>query len=375
MNRYLSGLLSGCILMASCAKEVNTPDPQGKISSSEAMEKLPVKPNFAWNTMKSGIIRLNMPSSVYAVNGSERVLLAENLPVGTYNFTLPMSGAVLEAEELTAPLSMTARAVTSAHSAIYFPEQNAGRWAMLLAEDVFPYLGDLDMNDIILNFRIKYEIDASRPVAQTESPYVKAIEFSMQPVAYGGNIYDIAGVALNLAGTPASSVINVNGQVLKNTMFSSESEAVIPVTDDLLSLFDGQGVMNTYNNLPQVETHGVTVRAELQEVRLGDVQMLANGGKMLDLFVTLGERGREVHLKGHPATSRLNDNLKEYASYADKQANWVWALIIPAQIKYSKEGAPVYETYPLFKDWVKGSIENIDEWTYAADHDNIYMPL
>lgn len=375
MNKYLLGALSGCIIIASCAKEVNTPDPQGKISSSEAMEKLPVKSNFAWNTMKSESIRLNVPSSVYAVNGEKKILLAENLPAGTYDFTLPLSGGILKSEALTAPLSMMTRAVSSGTSAVYFPEQNGSQWAMLLVEDVFPYLGDLDMNDIILNFRVKYMIDGSRPVAQTESPYVKAIEFSMQPVAYGGAIYDIVGVALNLAGSPASSVVSVNGQVLKNTMFSSESEAVIPVTDDLLSLFDGQGIMNTYNNLPQVKTTPVTVRVELQDIRLSDVQVLANNGKMLDIFVTLGERGREVHLKGHPATSKLNDNLKEYASYADKQANWVWALIIPSQIKYSKEGTPIYETYPLFKDWVKGSMENIDEWTYALDHDKIYMPI
>lgn len=374
MKKCILVLLSGCALLASCAKDVNTVDPHAKISPTGAMKRLPVKQGFAWSTLKGESIRLNIPSSVYAVNGEEKILLAENLPAGTYNFTRPLAGAALEAEQLASPLSSLKTRTASANlSVAYFPSADASQWGMMMVEDIFPYLSDLDMNDVIFDFRIKYEIDASKPVAQTESPFVKAIEFTIKPVALGGSIYDMIGVALNLVGTAAASVVDVSGQELTNSMFDSEDESIIPLTDDFVALFEGKGMMNTYNNLPQVTTKTFTVRAELRDVRLRDLQLVENDGKMLDLFVTLGERGREVHLKGHPATSKLNDNLKPYASYSDKDANWVWAMILPGRIKYPKEGSPIYYAYPIFTDWVKGDMVNTEEWSYAPQADKIYI--
>lgn len=346
-------------------------------------DKLPVSKNFSWTTQQRTTATLSAPSAVYSVDKQgNKILLAENLPAGTYPFTIAKGNTLQVTAENAAKMQARAKGSTT----IYYPGSNI--WAMMMVEDMFPNTGDLDMNDVIVRFRVKYELNENNQSDPGER-HVKAIEFTFQPVALGGTIYEKIGVALNFINdkSPNGVVKDVNGQVLTNNMFTvktngkgtgSEDGSVVPLTDDLRSFFpdsrDPKGIINTFNGQPNLASNTVTVRIELQgDVRLNDVQMEpGSDGNMTDIFFTLGERGREVHLKGHPATALLNADLQQYGSYASDE-NWVWALLLPGEIKYSKESSPIYETYPLFKDWTTGKITNVDDWTFEKDFDKIYQ--
>lgn len=369
-------------VFASCTKDdlggtedrVKTPGESGKLS---------VNKNFSWTTQQRATATLSAPSSVYSVDKQgNKSLLAEELPAGTYDFTIAY-GSTLQVTESTAKMQARAKGYRN----IYYPSPDG--WVMLIVEDVFPYTGDLDMNDIVVDFRVKYELNENNQPDVYER-HVRAVEITFKSVALGGTLYEKMGLALNFINDkmPNGVVKNVSGQVLTNNMFTvkkngkgtgSEDGSIVPLTDDLRSFFPGsrepKGIINTINGLPNLASGTVTVRIELQgDVRLKDVQMEpGSDGNMMDLFVTLGERGREVHLKGHPATAKLNADLQQYGSYASDE-NWVWALVMPREIEYPKESCPIYEAYPLFREWTAGKLKGLEDWMYDKVPENIYSP-
>ena len=52
-----------------------------------------------------------------------------------------------------------------------------------------------------------------------------------------------------------------------------------------------------------------------KEPKLSQVQLVPDAdGNMMDFFVTLGTRDREVHLKGHPATNKMDPELLRHSN-------------------------------------------------------------
>lgn len=102
----------------------------------------------------------------------------------------------------------------------------------------------------------------------------------------------------------------------------NKNETVVPLTDDLRALFIGantnKDIINTFDHLTPLKSTPITVRIELHS---GNI------------------RPDEVH-----------------------------------NIKYAKEGIPIFEAYPYFKDWVQGNLENTEEWSSAPSFDKIYLP-
>lgn len=381
-KKKLTILLLSIIVITSCTNDyMGNYKPEGK-EPSEAAQKLPVAANFDWKTMKNEPVEITTPASVYEVNDGQEVLIAENLPEGTYTLTHVNANGKFVVRPVTAPVvydrNRSAMRGDAVKSIYYFPSSTG--WGMMMVEDVFPYLGDLDLNDIVFKFRIKYELGQTG--GSGKSPHVRAIEFNLIPLAMGGSKYDKIGVALNFIQDKVKKnlIKSVSGQINKGTgMIGNETENVVFLTDDLRSQFIGSktefDIINTFTTVPSLVSEPFTVRLELTPglSRLNEVLPVPDeNGNMLDLFVTLGERGREVHVKGHPATAKLNADLEKYSSYVSAE-NWVWALILPDNIKYPKEMTPIYEAYPLFKDWVQGKLGSIDEWTFNLDHDKVYM--
>ena len=97
--------------------------------------------------------------------------------------------------------------VPNGHEMAYFPSKDG--WAMMMVEDVFPWTGDLDMNDIVFNFRIEYEVNRKNQ----EDPGVWGMTVRIKPMAMGGNMYKQIGLALNFVGKDiALTNIKVDGQ-------------------------------------------------------------------------------------------------------------------------------------------------------------------
>ena len=351
-----------------------------------------VPADFSWKTLERQDVTLTQASSVYLVKSSgERVLVGENLEPGKYTFTvgngkLEVIGA---STEKSVSISRANDDVPNGHKMAYFPSKDG--WAMMMVEDVFPWTGDLDMNDIIFNFRIEYEVNRK----EHQDPGVWGMTIRIQPMAMGGNMYKQIGLALNFVRKDmALTNIKVDGQAfmdakdkngnsmftLGNKGFESGEEYVVPLVGNLYKAFKNTsgegGILNTYTKMQRYEADEIVVTIQFaKEPNLSQVQLVPDAdGNVIDFFVTLGTRDREVHLKGHPATNKMDSELlkhKNNRGFASPE-NWVWALILESSIKYPQEGIAIFDAYPDFEDWVNGRLETGKDWTYNVNHDLIY---
>ena len=346
--------------------------------SKNFSEELPVAPDFDWNTMKKETIVLSETSSVYTVIGTEKTLVAENIPAGTYSFTIS-KGATLEAAQ-----SVEKRSTAQEENCIYFPAKDPTKYGMIMAEDLFPNLGDLDLNDVVVYFRVKYIMDPSYVPDPDKKALVNAVEITIKPAAAGGTIYENIGVAtqLILPNETSSPIKNVSGQDITGTgLFAEgvENDFVVPLTDNFRSLFigaskGGANIINTYAHLPKYDSEEIVTRIDFNKgLDFSSIQPMANAtDNGLDFFIVLGDRGREVHPKGHPATSKLSAEYQKYSSYASEPENWVWMLILPNQKQHAREGIHFYDAYPLFKEWVMGNMDDSEGWSYYPVEDRVY---
>lgn len=352
---------------------------------------LVVPADFSWKTLERQDVTLDQTSSVYLVKSNgDRALVGENLEPGKYAFSVGNGKLeVVEAStEKSVSISRAKDDVPNGHEMAYFPSKDG--WAMMMVEDVFPWTGDLDMNDIVFNFRIEYEVNRKNQ----EDPGVWGMTVRIKPMAMGGNMYKQIGLALNFVGKDiALTNIKVDGQAFMdakdkndNSMFTLGKgfevgeEYVVPLVGNLYKAFKNApsegGILNTYTKLQKYDADEIVVTMQFaKEPKLSQVQLVPDAdGNMMDFFVTLGTRDREVHLKGHPATNKMDPELLRHSNnrgFASPE-NWVWALILESSIKYPQEGIAIYKAYPDFVDWVNGRLEADAVWTFNVNHDLVY---
>lgn len=352
---------------------------------------LMVPADFSWKTLERQEITLDQPGSVYLTKANgEEVLVGENLEAGKYTFTV---GNGKLTQKAVAQKSNLSRAkdddVPNGHSMAYFPSEEG--WAMMMVEDVFPWTGDLDMNDVVFNFRVEYELNRKNQ----DDPGVWGMTIRIRPVALGGTQYKQIGLGLNFVGKDMKQTLSVNkveGQFAMDAMdkdgklmFSldkgveSGEEYVVPLIGNLYETFKDspkEGILNTYSKLPKYEADEIVVTVKFsKEPKLSQVQLTPDkNGNMMDLFVTFGTRGTEVHLKGHSATGKMNPKLLQHSNNRDYASpeNWVWALILDTPLKYPQESVAIYDAYPDFKDWVNGELPTTGDWTSNVNHDLVY---
>ncbi|MCW9000818.1 MAG: LruC domain-containing protein, partial [Kangiellaceae bacterium] len=114
----------------------------------------------------------------------------------------------------------------------YYPSENG--WVALAYEDLWPLLGDFDMNDVVIHYRI-VELVRDNKIIRSD--------IYGQLVAMGAAYHN--GFAVHYEGVARSNVDNERIRVLFNNQLqaldvleSGQSEAVIKITDDLWNHVD-----------------------------------------------------------------------------------------------------------------------------------------
>lgn len=88
-------------------------------------------------------------------------------------------------------------------------------------------------------------------------------------------------------------------------------------------------------------------------------------------LVSETDRGKEVHLQGHPPTIKANtaifgtgddDTNHGIGKYYQSAANLPWALDVSGQFDYPIEKAEVSEAYLHFLEWVQSSGAQYPDW-------------
>lgn len=357
MRKFELLYVSAILLFAGCVKSPDTPvDP---VQDSD----------FNWTTMKTKNITVTETSDVFNQYGDT---IASNLAPGTYDLKVGSNTEV-------SVLPSTATKADASTSVISFP--SAGKYATVMVEDIYPNMGDYDFNDMVFGLRIDFIMNAG-------TNKVVTIKFNILP-AGAGSSYDKLGIAAFFRGAvialyPFNAVVGTPSDysdLFSRIVESSDNGLVFPLTGNFRKHFmkkgaDGayaltedtyRGFVNTqnFNEYYKGEPFTVSINIGAQAYNTFDLFGTDKTKSIIDLFVVINERGKEIHFKGQVPSSFNTVSANGVTDY--QKDGYVWMVLMDTPKQYPVEYTSIETAYPNFTQWAKSlGTTNTDWYNYPS---------
>jgi hypothetical protein len=364
--------------------------------------KLGVPKSFTFDSLTK-VVKVNIAVNGTNVYDSRNNIIAENLPIGDYSFTIPQ----FEKLVLKTPVSLKS-------SNIYLPLSfndhfiyTRYTYGAFVVEDTYPYGGDFDYNDVAFNYTIKetrelvptnlgvvkdeysgkfyINLDTSRPLMDT----VITCEIIINPIAMGVGAFNTYGLIAHVAIGDADFDIVRGGKFYNNNfdtldyksdpiyktynMFSFNPDStesnvkcslgylggIIPITDDLTRSFGEY--FHFYDRL-FINSYNINKVAKPITILIHTV----NNSKfspepVIHFSVINNERKNEIPYM----TS--NGNIDD----ANKIISTPLTLNVPFHFKCPRESVHFWDAYPQFLDWAKSNGQSNQDWMNYPNNDLI----
>jgi LruC domain-containing protein len=210
-------------------------------------------------------------------------------------------------------------------------------------EDLWPYMGDYDMNDVVVNYDYQIITNAQNDVVKVNATYKLR--------ATGGTYNNGFAVQFPVQRNKVSNVVGA-------TLEAGQTKAVLVVFNNM------RNEMPIWNTFPDQDSHDDIVYNVSFELAAGTSLSEFTLGPF-NPFVWNGTegfgRGYEVHLPGEFPTDLANmsvlgtgddnTNIGSGQTYISKNGGYPWALHIPDSFEYPIEKADVNTAYFKFADW------------------------
>ncbi len=272
---------------------------------------------------------------------------------------------------------------------------------MLVYEDLWPYTGDYDFNDLVLSYKFA--------VTKDQKDYIQTITATFVIDAFGASFHNSFG--FQLPHVRPDQVIDATGyqvspgsifKLTKNGLEAGQSKATVIVFDDdwRLMKYPGTGVgVNTEMNAPYVQPATVVIHIDFYK----DGKFASGGPVKFDrldigdynpFLIVNQQRGVEVHLPDHAPTDLADtkllgtgddNSIPGKGRYYKTEKNLPWALNIPLfvqnsteKIAFLKSTGPshfisepflwpiekqdITHAYNHFADWAESSGELYPNW-------------
>ncbi len=262
-----------------------------------------------------------------------------------------------------------------------FPIIYEGSTVTYLFEDGWPYLGDFDMNDLVMDLTPTYSMDGNNKVTQLR------LDIELRAIGATKRL----GVGLQLDGVSPSAITNVtrtnstgiNGSIfslLTNGLEQGQTYAVIPLFDVVHeALGRTSSVMtNTIKGSPNSVS---SLSVPFTIIFNTPIDKASVGLEKLNVFLVNGgykTKRQEVHIAGFQATDKAdhskfgfaddNSTVRPYTS----KGNLIWGLAIPGSAKYPVEWTSIKVAYPEFETWATSSGATNMEWYKNPNLNAIY---
>jgi LruC domain-containing protein/choice-of-anchor A domain-containing protein len=246
----------------------------------------------------------------------------------------------------------------------------ASGFGTLLYEDLWPYKGDYDFNDLVINYRFNTVTNAANNVVE--------IIYSFVPMAAGASFKN--GFAFQLDGISADKVLSITGTKMSagwsklninGTEAGNDLNANVIVFDDVSKVFNklppGTNNINTFAVSDHYDADTITVVAKFQT---GVVFSSVTSSKFNPYMIINQVRGKEVHLANHIPSGKMDisffgqgDDKSNIgtATYFKTKNNLPWAINVTSSIPHTFELVDFTSAYTNFIKWaVSGGISNTD---------------
>lgn len=387
-------VITGIVLVAfSCVK---FPDPNGGTQTG----LLNISENFDWKTIETKKVSSTGTFSVLNQDGDT---IAKNLPAGEYDLNVG-KGSNLTVVASTVDIFAETKAISTPASGvktrIYFPAEN--KYATVMFEDLFPYSGDKDMNDVVYGLNIEYDLD--------NRGRVLAINFNIEPRAVG-SAKQYIGIGANFTGFPVevskitrtSSTrpgltnnhadlapiytidpkVNYFNPVNPNDQANADYK-VAPFTGNFRSFFATPATGTTFYNVFNSEPSLTSVKFTAQVI-LNSVIPYANFSFLdsynvnkvnISLFASFESKSHEVHFKGQIPSKYFDQALFQptgRTNFSSSADNWVWAIMSDKSVRHTLESKKIYNAYPGFATWAEN--QTITNWYGTKVTDSLFTKI
>lgn len=230
-------------------------------------------------------------------------------------------------------------------------------------EDLWPYKGDYDLNDVVVNYTYTVITNASNNVVRVEANY--------QLMATGGVFNNGFGVQFPVNRSQVSSVEGA-------TLEAGQSKAVLVLFTDM------RQEMSKYNTI-KGEALSTRKTYEVAFNITSGPSLATFGLGAYNPFIWNGTagfgRGYEIHLPGQMPTDLATPGLFGTGSdatnvgngdtYVSKDGRFPWAINIPTTFEYPVEKADINTAYTKFATWVSSGGTQFNDWyTNASGYRN-----
>lgn len=233
----------------------------------------------------------------------------------------------------------------------YYPGLN--QYATVAFEDLWPYYGDYDLNDVVMNINYQLVSNAQNQVKDVNGTFVLR--------ASGGQIEHAFAVEFPVN---ASNVSNLSGASLE----SGHTLAVAKIFENIRS------VQARWNTIP-TEPYADTVFRQMRFSLNTPIAINTFGLNAYNPFIwgtsNGNNRGMEIHLPGKLPTAlanpayfgtgddRTNGGLNQY--YVSKD-NLPWAILTPQSFDYPIEKADIVTAHLKFAQWAQSGGSLFSDW-------------
>ncbi len=245
----------------------------------------------------------------------------------------------------------------------YFPEKNFGTFAF---EDLWPYKGDYDFNDLVINYQYQLILNSVG--------WVKEIQYTYKLVAVGGSFKNGFGVQFPVDASQVESntypinlsegIINLSSKYIE----SNQSKAVVICFDNASRTlgYPGGNVtgINTTNGAPY--SNPAIVIGTIIFISPQDIMEKLPFNPFM--FINL-DRGKEVHLIGEQPTDLVNiayfntgNDASANGIYYKTEQNLPWALNFLNEFDYPMEKSEITTAYLKFYEWASSGGINYSDW-------------
>ncbi len=247
----------------------------------------------------------------------------------------------------------------------YYP--SASSFGYFAYEDLWPFRGDYDMNDLLLGYRFNSIKNASNQVKKIESKiFIKAA---------GGSFQHGFGIHLPV---PSSFVAQVTGSNLTENYISTnangteagQSEAVIVAFDNSTTLATRPPgyYINTEPGSPVVISDTVHLSIDF----ITGLPASSLGSLPYNPFLISNQRrGNEIHLPDKEPTDLADQTVfntgqdrtnQALGRYYKSDTNLPWCINIPGDYGIVIEKAQIMDAYLKFADWCQSGGSLYSNW-------------
>lgn len=245
----------------------------------------------------------------------------------------------------------------------FTPSEN--EYGTLAFEDQWPFKGDYDFNDVVIDYNINQITNANNDVVEIEAQFVLR--------AYGAGFKNGFGFQLPI---PFDAVSNVTGQeltenyinLLGTNVEANQSKAVIIVFDNGKNSFNTSGFINTVQNSPFTTPDTFNIVVELSS----PVNTNILGTPPYNPFIIVNKsRGYEVHLPDYSPTDVVDFNIFGLGDddsnlltnrFYRTDLNLPWAINLSEKWNYPQETVTIIQSHLKFASWVNSSGLLFEDW-------------